>query len=431
MTTEIKTILQILCLAALLIVLGITGVTLYRFNMALDDFRGSSVFQAIDSVENSSLESLAADTVQDEIQDFPLLEEETEDGQLGETNQKHVGADNLDIQGVEFGEDEQEPEENRAGKEPEDIPENSGVASPTVEVESQNICNRTPEIQQRLIEMLKITSCRDITSEGLVRVRDLELGRMPLKIGDLDGFINLTTLTLFAEDAPVGLFDDLTNLQNLELVIEKPPSPGLFQTLAKLQQMTLYIEAQDDAQDLALQGVFDGLTALIDLHFEMSDQSDGHNVPLMQGSLVGMPNLQTLEVSNISRVESGTLHDLPALRSVNLRALSLPDHLSKPSLPSDVFAGNPDMERISLSGFREVSRLDFNSLDVICRMQRNMDLRYGVDFAVAVQGDVVEVIDYDWDYEELRCTLRVAPFGTENWDEVKITVRPLPEPRRN
>lgn len=84
-----------------------------------------------------------------------------------------------------------------------------------------------------------------------------------------------------------------------------------------------------------------------------------------------------------------------------------------------------------MSGFREVSRLDFNSLDVICRMQRNMDLRYGIDFAVVVQGEVVEVVDYDWDDDALSCTLRVAPYGTEDWDEVKVNVPPLPEHRRS
>ena len=425
--TEVKTVLQVACLGALLIVLIIAGVTLYRFNIVLEDFRKSFVFQAASSFGYSSLESLVSNNVPEEIQDISPLEEGS---QLVDAIQDNMGLDELEIPGIADSEEEQEREEYEPVEESENIPDESEVNPHVVEVDTRNICNRTPEIQQRLIEMLQTTSCREITGEELVRVRHLELGRMPLKVGDLDGFISLTGLTLLAEEAPVGLFDELVSLEYLELGLETPPSPGLFRNLGTLQQMKLFIVALDDAEDLALQGVFDGLNALMHLELEVSDRSEDYSIPLVQGSLTGMPSLQTLEISNVSRVEAGVLDGLPALRSTNLRAISLPDHLSKPSLPPDVFAGNPDLERVGFSGFRDVPRLDFNSLNVICRMQSNMDLRYGVGFEAVVQQKVVEVVDYDWDDDNLACTLRVAPVGTENWQEVRVNVQALPESRR-
>ncbi len=425
---EVKTVMQVACLGALLIVLVIAGVTLYRFNIVLEDFRRSSIFQAAELIGNSGLDLVASDSVKEVIEDVSTLDEGS---QPADGKKDYMGIDKLDIPGIVGTQEEQEPEGIDTGRLSQDIRDEFDATPQAVEVDTGNICNRTPEIQQRLIEMLGITSCREITGEELVRVRQLELGRMPLKVGDLDGFINLTSLKLFAEDTPVGLLDDLVNLETLELGLEQPPPGGLFRNLVSLKQLDLLVDAQDDPQQLQLQGVFEGLTDLTYLALGVSDGSSGFAVPLMQESLIGMPSLLTLEISSVSRVEAGTLNNLPALRSVDLQAIRLPDHLSKPSLPPDTFSGNPDLERISLSGFREVSRLDFNSLDVICRMQRNMDLRYGIDFAVVVQGEVVEVVDYDWDDDALSCTLRVAPYGTEDWDEVKVNVPPLPEHRRS
>ena len=299
------------------------------------------------------------------------------------------------------------------------------------EVDTRNICSRTPEIQQLLIEMLDITRCRDITSEELLRVRSLELDRIPLKVGDLDGFKNLTSLTLLTREVSEGLFDDLESLEHMELVLETPPSTGLFKSLSALRQLELRIEAQADVVALPLKGMFEGLSKLETLDLGVRNSASNYAVALLNGSLTGMPKLQQLKISNVSRVESDTFSELPALRTVILEAINLPDHLTKPSVPPDVFVGNPDLGSVYLSGFQEISRLEFNSLSVVCRMQSNMDLRYGVEFDVVVEDKVVEVVDYDWDEEILECTLRVAPEGSESWQEVKVDVPPLPSPRRN
>jgi len=75
--------------------------------------------------------------------------------------------------------------------------------------------------------------------------------------------------------------------------------------------------------------------------------------------------------------------------------------------------------------------LELDSLNVACRMRRNIEVNYGDDFKVVVQGKVVEVVDYDTDENSLECTLRVAPVETENWEEVSVTVPHLPQSNRS
>ena len=165
--------------------------------------------------------------------------------------------------------------------------------------------------------MSGITRCRDITGEELLRVRKLELRKIPLKVGDLVGFKNLTSLTLITQEASLGLFDDLESLEYLGLGLETPPPSGLFKNLAALQRLELLIEAEPDAQALALQGMFVGLVDLEGLDLTVRNSSGDYAVALSIGSLTGMPKLQQLEVSNVSRIESGALGDLTALRSAN------------------------------------------------------------------------------------------------------------------
>ena len=441
--TEVKTVLQVACLGALLIVLIIAGVTLYRFNIVLEDFRKSFIFQTASSVGYSSLESLVSNNVKEEIQDISPLEEGS---QLVDAIQDNMGLDDLEIPGIGDSEEEQEPEEYEPVEESEDIPDESEATPQVIEVDTGNICGRTPEIQQRLIEMLQITSCREITGEELVRVRKLELGRMPLTVGDLDGFINLKSLSLSAEDAPAGLFDDLVSLEKLELGLKAPPSPGLFKNLGKLKEVKLSIDDLDDSQnydtqynakDLDLQGVFEGLTALKHLVLEVS--SDSYAVALKSGSLTGMPILQELKIYNIGRVEAGSLNDLPALRSAHLQPESLPDYLPKPHLPVDIFARNPDLVYLQLNGWGEISRLEFNSLDVVCRIEGDVIPYhyYDRDFTAVVDQKLVKRSGRDGNSDdEWECKLRLAPIDTDNWDienweEVLLTVPPLPESRRS
>ena len=428
---NVKTVLQIACLAALLVVLVIAGVSFFRFVNLLDDLRESPFLQPLSSSGLEGVKSVVDDSEILDVLDSSEAQVQEKAEELVKEVEDFGQIDRVDVPGLGIADQEGNLKDEDTLEEPRSEDDASLPAPTEVDVYNENICGRTPEIQQLLIEMLHITKCRDITGEELLRVRELELREMPLEVGDLDGFINLKRLTLVTRDAPVGLFDDLANLEHLGLGLEIPPSPGLFSALATLKEMELGVRAEIADDEIELRGLFEGLDTLEKLEMNFSDGSDGFAVPLVQGSLSGVPKLQNLAVSSVNRVESGIFSDLPELRFVEIQAISLPDHLSKPSIPSDLFVESPDLGGISFQGFRETSRLEFNSLDVICRMQRNMDLMYGVDFAAIVKGETVEIIDYGWDDETLECTLRVAPEGTEHWEEKKVSVSPLPRSRRS
>ena len=225
---NVKTVLQIACLAALLVVLVIAGVFFFRGLNILDDLRNSPLLQPLNSSELEEVISVPDDSrildvvdssdaqVQEGAEE--LGKEDEDSGQIGK-----VAVPDLSIDDIERNLKDKDVLEEPRSEDDVSLP-----ASTEVDVKNENICGRTPEIQQLLIEMLHITKCRDITGEELLRVRELELSGMPLEVGDLDGFTNLKRLALITREAPVGLFDHLVNLEYLNLGLETHPSPGLF-----------------------------------------------------------------------------------------------------------------------------------------------------------------------------------------------------------
>ena len=65
-----------------------------------------------------------------------------------------------------------------------------------VTIAGPGICGRTPEIQNKLINELRIPSCRMINDTELYRVREISFDTESIKPGDLTGFVNLKTLRI-------------------------------------------------------------------------------------------------------------------------------------------------------------------------------------------------------------------------------------------
>ena len=59
------------------------------------------------------------------------------------------------------------------------------------EIAESGICGRTPEIQEKLIEMLQIRSCQVINAAELYRVRKFSASAISFKVGDFDDLPNL------------------------------------------------------------------------------------------------------------------------------------------------------------------------------------------------------------------------------------------------
>ena len=64
------------------------------------------------------------------------------------------------------------------------------------EIADSGICDRTPEIQEKLIEMLQIRACQVINAAELYRVREFSASAQSLKVGDFDDFPNLLSLSI-------------------------------------------------------------------------------------------------------------------------------------------------------------------------------------------------------------------------------------------
>ena len=446
MINEIKTILQIACLTVTIVVLIIAGAAFFQLYGVLGDFKQSFIFEPIGAAGLERLESIAGELDTDIVEELPEISREEIDASTSEIIEEVEENTGLEITGMSEETRDVGITESNSIEETKTEPLETEKEAAIPEIDTANICDRTPEIQQRLIEMLQINSCRDITGEELVRVQDLSLSEMPLKDGDLDSFINLTNLRLSTEEAPVGLLDDLVSLEKLELGLEVPPSPGSFENLGRLREMRLSIDDRDEtqyddnqynAEELNLKGVFEGLAALERLVLEV--RSDNYAVVLTNGSMTGMPTLQELEIHNIGRVEAGALNDLPALRSANLQLENLPDYLPKPNLPENIFAGHPDLTYLRFYGWGEITRLEFNSLDVVCRIEGDVVPYhyYDRDFTAVVGENLVKRSDRQGrGNDEWECKLRLAPVDTDNWDienweEVVLTVPPLPESRRS
>ena len=75
------------------------------------------------------------------------------------------------------------------------VPTPTAVVIPTPT--RPGICGRTPEVQQAIIETLRIASCRLITEHELYRIRDLPEIRAPeLRSGDFTGLVSLNSLSV-------------------------------------------------------------------------------------------------------------------------------------------------------------------------------------------------------------------------------------------
>ena len=95
------------------------------------------------------------------------------------------------------------------------------IASPTA---SADVCDRTPQVRDKLMEAAGVSSCEQVTLEHLNGLTKLDLsgtGITELKPDDFRGLDNLTTLWLhdnFLVELPEGVFDEtLDTLEDLRL----------------------------------------------------------------------------------------------------------------------------------------------------------------------------------------------------------------------
>ena len=210
------------------------------------------------------------------------------------------------------------------------------------------ICGRTPEVQQALIEVLKITSCRLITEHELYRI---------------------TGLTISAPELRAEGFAGLVNLASLRLEVRPPEleGPGLIPegTLAgsQIKHLTIGSDSTSDTQVTFENGAFDG-AYVESLHVSLER---GRPVRDQQGQLTGyrasgrlpkrLPeSLTDLSVSgDIRWLDWRVFQTLPELETLSLtHDEGQSEETPTPyviTLPTGAFAGNAKLRSLKLEGY--------------------------------------------------------------------------------
>lgn len=158
------------------------------------------------------------------------------------------------------------------------------------------ICSRTPEVQQRILNTLKINSCRVVTTDELYRITQLSGSssfKLPLTPGDLHGLVNLKELTITNPDqekeytlqpgvlagasvgflkisgvniAP-GAFDNATGIKSLTISRHRGFPPVNTPSLSTLTALSLDFPEKAHIPNLPADGL-QHLDSLTHLHIE-------------------------------------------------------------------------------------------------------------------------------------------------------------------
>ena len=241
------------------------------------------------------------------------------------------------------------------------------VAVLPAQAQTVDICDRTPQVRDAILEALEADDCAAVESDGLASVENLELQGKQLAAlagGDFAGLTGLKVLWLYDNQLttlPAGVFDGLTSLQWLSLYGTSLTAlqVGVFDGLTSLQVLDL---GGNQLTDLPA-GVFDGLTSLQDLALRESQLTT-----LPDGVFDGLNSLQGLflERNQLTSLPDRVFDGLNSLRWLvldgnqltslpgrvfdglnSLRGLQLDDNYVK-TLPDGVFDGLNSLQTLEL-----------------------------------------------------------------------------------
>ena len=335
---------------------------------------------------------------------------------------------------LERNQEELEAEVSVRGTDDRPPPQAEGGGQPPV---SGDICQRSPAVQNALIEELQLPSCQIINERELLRVTALEIssGR-ELRAGDLAGLYNLEDLKLsMAGHPPPGMLADLYNLEGLKLSMAGPPPPGMLADLGNLSRIKMSFQAGEEPW--RVEGHFPELPDLLSLSLNAHsvEKAESEGMIVGDGNLAGMPSLEHLGLHGVRELQEGALSGLPELRTVSLRAHNTRDtHTSldnRPVLPPGLFQPLPELESIHAEGFRWPFRegLELNSHHQVCRIGHNFggynpSYYTSSEMRVRVDGQPVGIISSKVGVCRIG-TGRRWPGPGERWEtEVLVDMKP-------
>ncbi len=241
------------------------------------------------------------------------------------------------------------------------------VTSPVLDTD---ICDRTPQVRDKLIELTGASMCEQVTRRSMAnnRIWRLELGSSgitTLREGDFDWLSNLLQLQLHSNhlttlpegvfrglenvtrielqhndltNLPAGVFDGLSSLQILYLYSNQLSTlpTGIFRELSSLPSLSL---GDNQLTTLPLR-VFDGLSSLQSLTL-----SDNQLTTLPAGIFDGLSSLQSLSLHSN---QLATLPESAFSTLSNLTLLTLSNN-AMTNLPEGIFRGHPSLQWLYLN----------------------------------------------------------------------------------
>ena len=160
-----------------------------------------------------------------------------------------------------------------------------------------DICDRTAEVRDKIVQLLRASDCTDVSDEDLASIGILDLsdsGIGSLESGDFAGLSGLEELNLAGNALPLlpdGLFDGLSDLQELQInnnaltSLSADTFDGLTSLRALLMGTNMLTGLDAD--------LFDGLTSLNRLFF------GGNRLTQLPADIFdGLANLQWLYFSS-------------------------------------------------------------------------------------------------------------------------------------
>ena len=225
--------------------------------------------------------------------------------------------------------------------------------NPDLRPTADNICQRSPRIQDLLIEKLRIPSCRIITGEELTRITKLEVYTATPKPGDLDGLHNLTELSITTGSAlPPAFLQDHQNLVRLTISLQAlktpwDPAESLTQPMPKLTRLNI-----------------DGGVG----------RETSQGITLTETSLSAIPNLQDLTLEGVREIHPDTFKATPELKQVQISAWY--SHSNDPdpqklTLPPGLLSNQTHLRAFSTASYKDYETFAVASPKITCYLNKN------------------------------------------------------------
>ena len=195
------------------------------------------------------------------------------------------------------------------------------LATWPVDLSAQGVCDRTPQVRDKLLEITGILECQDVTDRDLAHVTELELWHS-----------NISTLN--EHD-----FRGLSRLRELYLTFNSISvlPEGIFGDLDELEKLWLY----ENRLSSLPEGVFGGLSSLQVLLMDRNEITE-----LPAGIFSGLNELRVLWLSEnqLSGLPEGVFDDLSNLLKLLLSRNSIT------VLPEEIFSELTALEELWLDG---------------------------------------------------------------------------------